>query len=154
MWEVEHKECWVPKNWCFWIVLLEKTWESHGQQGHKTSQSGNQLWYSLEELMLKLKLLILWYEELTHWKRPWCWERLRAKEEGNEIGWDGWMASQTQCTWVSTNSGRLWRTGKSGMLVVHGIAKGQTQHNWTTMVLGNDFRGDSWIIWPDWSSGK
>ena len=51
-----------------------------------------------------------WWEELTHWKRPWCWERLKARGEGDDRGWDGWMASPTQrTTWA--NSGSWWRTG-------------------------------------------
>ena len=54
-------------------------------------------------------------KEPTHWKRPWCWERLKAKE-GDERGWDGWMASLTQWTWVWANSWRSWRTGKSSVL--------------------------------------
>ena len=54
-------------------------------------------------------------EEQTHWKRPWCWERLRAEGEGNDR-WDGWMSSPTQWTWVWANSGRWWRTGKPDML--------------------------------------
>ena len=64
--------------------------------------------YSLEGLMLKLKLstLATWCEELTHWKRPWCWERLKAKGEGGGRGWDGWIASLTQWTWIWANSGR------------------------------------------------
>ena len=64
--------------------------------------------YSLEGLTLKLKLhtLTTWYEELAHSKRPWCWERLKAGGEGDDKGWDGWMASVTQRTWVWTNSGR------------------------------------------------
>ena len=63
--------------------------------------------YSLERLMLKLKLntLATWWEEPTHWKRPWCWERLKAGGEGDDRGWDGWMASPTQWTWVWVNSG-------------------------------------------------
>ena len=58
--------------------------------------------HSVEGLMLKLKLQYFgtWCEELTHWKRPWCWERLRAGGEGDDRGWDGWMASLTQWTWV------------------------------------------------------
>ena len=55
-------------------------------------------------------------EELTHWKRPWCWERLKAGGEGGHRRWDGWMVSLTQWTWVCANSGRQWKTGKSGML--------------------------------------
>ena len=51
-------------------------------------------------------------EELTHLKRPWCWERSKAGGEGGDRGWDGWMGSPTWWTWVSANSGRQWRTGK------------------------------------------
>ena len=53
-------------------------------------------------------------KELTHWKRPWCWERLKAGE-GDDLGWDGWMASPTQWTWVWVSSGTWWRTGKPGV---------------------------------------
>ena len=55
-------------------------------------------------------------EELTHLKRPWCWERLRAGVEGDARGWDGWMASPTQWSWVWVDSGSCWWTGRSGML--------------------------------------
>ena len=68
-------------------------------------------------MMLKLKL---WYfghlmEDLTHWKRPWCWEGLGAGGEGDDRGQDGWMASPTWWTWVWASSGRWWRTGKAGV---------------------------------------
>ena len=74
--------------------------------------------YSLEGLMLKLKLQYFGHlmQKLTHWKRPWCWERLRAGGEGSSRGWDDWMASLTQWTWVWANSGSWWRTGKPGVL--------------------------------------
>ena len=74
--------------------------------------------YSLEGLMLKLNsnTLATWCEESAHWKRPWCWERLRAEGEGDDRGWDGWMASPTQWAWVCANSGRWWRTGEPGVL--------------------------------------
>ena len=55
-----------------------------------------------------------WCEELTHLKRPWCWEKLKAGEEGDDKGWDGWMASLTQGTWVWVNSGSWWGTGSPG----------------------------------------
>ena len=58
--------------------------------------------------------LATWCKELTHSKRPWCWERLRAGE-GDEIGWDGWMASLTQRTWVWVRSGSWWWTGRPGV---------------------------------------
>ena len=50
----------------------------------------------------------------THWKRPWCWERLKAGEEGDNRAWEGWMASPTQWTWVWASFKRWWRTGKPG----------------------------------------
>ena len=66
--------------------------------------------YWLEGLMLKLKFhtLVPWCKELTHWKRPWCWERLKAGGEGDDRGWDCWIASRTQWTWVWVNSGSWW----------------------------------------------
>ena len=74
--------------------------------------------YSLEVLVLKLKLQyfghLMWRAD--HWKRPWCWERFRAREEGGNKGWDDWEASLTQWTWVWENLGREWRTVKHGML--------------------------------------
>ena len=60
--------------------------------------------------------LATWCEELTHWKRPWCWERLKAGGEGDDRGWDDWMVSLIQWTWVCTIYWRWWRTGKPGVL--------------------------------------
>ena len=57
-----------------------------------------------------------WCKELTHWKRPWCWERLKAKVKGGHRGWNHWLASLTQWTWVWANSRREWETGKPGVL--------------------------------------
>ena len=65
-----------------------------------------------------------WCKELTHWERPWCWERLKAGGEGGDRGWDGWMASLTQWTWVWASSGRWWRTGKCA--AVHGVTESKT----------------------------
>ena len=72
---------------------------------------------SLEGLMLKLNsnILATWCEELTHWKRPRCWERLKAGGEGDDRGCDGWMASSTQWTWVWVNSESWWWTGRAGV---------------------------------------
>ena len=79
--------------------------------------------YSLEGLMLKLKLQYFgtWCEEAIHWKRHWCCARVKAEAEGDNIGWDGLMASLTQWTWVWASS-RKWM-GKPGILV-NGIAVG------------------------------
>ena len=65
-------------------------------------------------------ILATWCEELTHWKRPWCWERVKAGGEGDDRGWDSWMASPTQWTWVWVNSGSWWWTGRPGMLQSEG----------------------------------
>ena len=72
--------------------------------------------------------LATWCKELTHLKRPWCWERLKEGGEGDDRGWDGWMASQTQWTWVWVNSGS-W-TGKPGMLQSMGSQR--VGHDWAT----------------------
>ena len=79
----------------------------------------------LRGLMLKLKLqyFATWCQEPTHWKRPWCWERLRAGGEGDDRGWDGCMASLTQWTWVWPKSGREWKTGKPGVLQSMGLKR-------------------------------
>ena len=64
-----------------------------------------------------------WDKEPSHWKRPWCWERLRAGREGGDRGWDGWMASPTQWTWVWVNSGKYWRTKEPGLLQSVGLQR-------------------------------
>ena len=73
---------------------------------------------------------VIWCEELTHWKRPWCRERLREKGEGGNRGWDGWMASPTQWTWVWPSSGRWWRTGKPHAL--QSVGSQRVRHNLAT----------------------
>ena len=74
--------------------------------------------------------LATWHEELTHWKRPWCWGRLKAGGEGDNREWDGWMASPTQQTWVWVSSGSWWWTGKPGMLQSMGS---QRLRDWTEL---------------------
>ena len=74
--------------------------------------------------------LATWCQELTHWKRPWCWERLRAGGEGDDRGWDGWMASPTQWTWVWVNSGSWWWTGRPDVLWFMGLQR--VGHDWAT----------------------
>ena len=82
--------------------------------------------------------LATWWEELTHWKRPWCWERLKAGEEGNDRGWDGWMASPTQWTRVWASSGSWWRIGKPGVLQSVGSQRaGQVVSEWHNELKNN-----------------
>ena len=68
--------------------------------------------------------------ELTHWKRPWCWEGLGAGGEGDDRGWDGWMASPTQWTWAWVNSGSWWWRGRPGVLWFMGSQR--VGHAWAT----------------------
>ena len=105
MWELGYKESWALKNWWFWTVMLEMTFESplDCKEIQPVHPKGNRLEYSLEGLILKLKLPYfghLMWEKLTQWKRPWCWERLKVGGEGDDRGWDGWMVSLTQWTCV------------------------------------------------------
>ena len=76
-----------------------------------------------------LNTLATWCEELTHLKRPWCWERFKAGE-GDDRGWDGWMASPTQWRWIWVNSGSWWWTGRPGVLWSMGSLR--VGHNWGT----------------------
>ena len=82
--------------------------------------------------------LATWCEELTHWKKPWCWERLKAGGEGDDRGWDGWMAPPTQWTWVWVSSRSWWWTGKPGM--PWGCKESDTtEHlNWPSWTLDRD----------------
>ena len=137
-WELDHKEGWALKNWCFWIMVLEKTLE--GRLDCKEIQpvppKGDQSRVFIGRTDVEAEALILWAtwcEELTHRKRPWCWERLEVGGEGDDRGWDGWMASPTQWTWVWVNSGSWWWTGKPGVLQSRGCKESDTaeQLNWT-----------------------
>ena len=121
MWELDPKEVWVSKNWCFQTVVLEKTLEKSNQSILKEINPE----YSLEGLMPKLKLQYFGHlMRRTDLKRPWCWERVRAGGKGDDGGRDGWMTSLTQWTWVWTNCRRWWRTEKPDVLQsIHGVAK-------------------------------
>ena len=79
MWELDYKERWVLKNWCFWTVVLEKTLESplDCKEIQPVSPKGDQSWIHWKDWCWSRSSNIgHWWEELTHWKRPWCWERL------------------------------------------------------------------------------
>ena len=110
MWELDHKESWALKNWCFWIMVLEKTLESPLDSKIKpVHPKGNEPEYSLEGLMMRLKLQ---YFGHLMWRAD-SQERtlMLGTTEGRRRGmteWDGWMASLTQWTWVWANSGRQY----------------------------------------------
>ena len=98
MWDLEHKEGWALKNWCFWTVVLEKTLESplDCKEIKPVHPEGDQSWIFTGRTDAETPLLWPPDAELTHRKRPCCWERLRAGGEGDNRGWDGWMTSPTQ----------------------------------------------------------
>ena len=81
--------------------------------------------------------LATWCEELTHLKRPWCWEGLKAEGEGDDRGWDGWMASPTRCIWVWVNSGSLVMDREAWHASVHAVAKSQTGLSYWTEFNNN-----------------
>ena len=129
------------------VIVLEKTirqqdnlvgedsWESLGLQGDSTSPSQRKSvlgvhwkdWY----WSWNSNTLATSCEEFTRWKRPWCWERLRAGGEGDNRGWDGWMASPTRWAWVRVNSGSLWWTGRPGVLRFMGSQSWTWLSDWT-----------------------
>ena len=135
MWELDCKESWAPKNWCFLNCGVgEDSWESLGLQGDPTSPFWRRsvLGVHWKDWCWRWSsnTLATWWEELTHWKRPWCWERLRAGGEEDNRGWDGWMASSTWWTWVWVDSGSWWWTGRPGVLRFMGSQR--VGHNWAT----------------------
>ena len=113
------------KNWCFWTVVLEKTLENPlaCKEFQPVHPKGNQSWIFIGRTDAEAETpnpLATWCEELIHWKRPWCWERLKAGGEGDDRGWDGWMASPTQWTWVWVNSRSWWWTRRPDLLQAMG----------------------------------
>ena len=120
MWELNYRESWVPKNWCFWTVVLKMTLESplDCKEIQPVYPKGNQSWIFIRRTDAEAETPILWPPDVKNkqWKRPWCWERLKAGGEVDNRGWDGWMASLMWWTWVLVSSGSWWWTGKPGML--------------------------------------
>ena len=138
MWEVDHKESWVLKNWWFWTVVLEKTLESplDFKEIKPVNPKGNQSWLFIGRTNAEAESPILWMfwcKELTHWKRPESWERLKAGGEGDDRGWDGWMASLNRWTWVWASSGSWWWTGRPGLL--QSMGSQTVRRDWATELI-------------------
>ena len=139
MWELDHKESWAPKNWCFWTMVLEKTPESPLDckeiKPVHLQEIGPE--YSLEGLMLKLKPQyfghLMWRTD--SFEKTLMLGNIEGRRRRDDRGWDGWMASPTQWTWVWVSSGSRWWTGKPGVLhTVHGVSKSKTQlSDWTEL---------------------
>ena len=113
-------------------VVGEDSWESLGLQRDPTSPSYRKsvLYIHWKDWCWNSNNLATWCEELTHLKRLWCWERLKAGGEGDGREWDGWMASATQWTWVWVNSRSWWWTGRPGVL--WSMRSQRAGHNWAT----------------------
>ena len=144
MWELDYKESWALKNWCFWTVVLEKGLLRVPWTARRSNQS------ILKEIRMIIhwkdwcwswnsNTLAIWCEELTHLKRPWSWERLRAGGEGDNRGWDGWMASLSRWMWVWVDSWSWWWTGKPGVL--QSMQQQRVGHDWTTDLNWYDYVG-------------
>ena len=119
-----------PKNWCLWTVVLEKTLESplDCKEIQPVHPKGDQSWVFIGRTDAEAEAPILWSPHVKSWligKDPGCWEGLGAGGEGDDRGWDGWIASPIRWTWVWIDSGRWWWTGRPGV-------KGHDneQHKW------------------------
>ena len=140
MWELDYKESWVLKNWCFWAMVLEKTLESpldckEIQPVYPKRRSVLGVHWKDWCWRWNSKTLATWCEELTHLTRSWCWERLKAGGEGANRGWDGWMASLIQWKWYWVDSESWWWTGKPGVLQFMESQSRTWLSDWTELSL-------------------
>ena len=132
MWQPDHKEDWVSKNWCLelcWRRLLKVPWTTMRSNYSILREINPEC--SLEGLMLKLNLQ--YFDQLTHGKRPWCWKRLKAGREGDDRGCNGWMAH-----WLDRyefEQALAFGDGQGSLrAAVHGVTKNQTWlSNWTEL---------------------
>ena len=129
-----HRRIGAFELWC-WRRLLRVPWAAKRSNQSILEEIGPE--YSLEGLMIRnSNTLATWYEVLTYWKIPWCWERLKVGGEGDNRGWDGWLASPTQWTWVWASSRCWWWTGKPGLLQSTGLQR--AGHNFATELNWNE----------------
>ena len=133
-WELDYKESWALKNWYFWTVVLEKTLKSplDCKEIQTVHHKGNSLEYSLEGLMLKLKLQYFGHlmGRTDSLEKTLMLGKLKVGGEGDDRGWDGWMASSTRWTRVWVSSGSWLWTGKPGVLQSMGSQR--VKHDWAT----------------------
>ena len=143
MWELDHKESWALKNWCFWtVVFSEKTLEIplDCREIQSVHSKGDQLWVFFGGNDAKAETAVLWPPHAKSWLigKDWCWEELGAGGEGDDRGWDDWMAPLTRWTWVWVNSGSWQWTGRPGVLRFMGSQR--VGHNWATKLKWTQFK--------------
>ena len=136
MWELDYKESWAPKNWCFWTMVLEKTHESplDSKEIQLVNAKGNQSWIFIGRTDAEAETPILWPPDMKIWltRKDLDAGKDWRQEEKGMTGWDGWMASQTRWTWVWVSSRSWWWDREAWHVALHGVAKSQTQwSNWT-----------------------
>ena len=130
-WIIKKAECWridAFELWC-WRRLLRVSWTARRSNQSILRENSSECWKDWC-WGWKSNTLATWCKELTHWKRPWCWERLKAGE-GDNRGWDVWMTSLTWWTWVWVSSGSWWWTGKPGVLQSMGLQSWTWLSDWT-----------------------
>ena len=135
MWELDYKESWVPKNWCFWTVMLEKTLESplDCREIQPVHPKGDQSWVFIGRTDAEAQTPILWLPHAKSWligKDPDAGRDWGAGGEGDNRRWDGWMASSTWWTWVWVNSRSWWWTGRPGVLRFMGLQSWTRLSDW------------------------
>ena len=134
MCKLEHKESWAPNNSCLRTVVLEKTLESllDCKEIKPVYPKGNQSWIFIGRTYAKLKLQHFVYliERTDSLEMTLTWGRLKARGEGDTRGWDGWIKSPTQWTWIWASSKSWWWTGKPGMQQFLGSQR--VRHDWVT----------------------
>ena len=127
--KVEHRRIDAFELWC-WRRLLRVPWTARKSNQSILKEISPEYHWKDWCWSWNSNTLATWFEELTHWKRPWYWERLKAGGEGDDRGWDGWMASLTGWMWVWVSSGSWWGTGKTGMM--QSMRLQRVRHDWAT----------------------
>ena len=152
MWKLDHKEGWAPKNWCFWTVVLEKTFESPLDSKEiklfnpKYSEISPE--YSLEGLILNLKFQYFGHlmRRTDSLEKTLMLGKIEGRRRRDDRGWDGWMTSLTPWTWVWVSLGRWWWTGKPGLLQFKGSQR--VLHDWVIELNWTDqnfLHPQSWL---------
>ena len=146
IWELDNKKSWAPKNWYFWTVILEKTLESpldclDNKEIQPVHPKGNQSWIFIGRADAEDETPTLRSPDVKNWltgKNPDSGKDWRQEERGDDKGWDGWIASPTQWTWVWVNSGSWGWTGRPGML----------------QSMGSEIFGCDWVTELNWAISK